>query len=87
MREVICLYFIYFSSAMVVRAAFRAATLLRSSHPPSRGSLNKDISQFISRNMTNGVLDHLLLTRRQSNPSVKRGIRPISRVMMVWLMD
>jgi len=48
---------------MVVRAAFRAATLLQLSHLLSRGSLNKDNSQVISRNVTNRALDQPLLTR------------------------
>ena len=68
---------------MVVRAASRATILLQLSRLPSRGSLNKGNSQFISMNMTSRALDHLFLTRRWRNPSVKSGIRPTSKVMMV----
>ena len=86
MRKVICLYFIYFSLAEVVRAASRAKKLLQLSHLPNRGSLSNS-HQVISMNMESRALDHLLLTERQRNPSVKSGIRPTSRVMMVRLMD
>ena len=73
---------------MVVRAASRATTLFQLSRRlPSRESLNKFNSQFISMNMASRALDHLLLTKRWGNPSVKSGIRPTSKVMMVRKMD
>ena len=72
---------------MVVRGASRATTLLQLSRLPSRESLNKFNSQFISMNMASRALDYLLLTRRWGNPSVKSGIRPTSKVMMVRKMD
>ena len=72
---------------MVVRGASRATTLLQLSRLPSRESLNKFNSQFVSMNMASRAVDHLLLTRRWGNPSVKSGIRPTSKVMMVRKMD
>ena len=90
MHKVICLYFIYFSVAMdmVVRAASLAKTLLQLNILPKRGSLHKGNShQVISINMESRALDHLFLTEGQRNPSVKSGIRPTSRAIMVRLMD
>ena len=72
---------------MVVRAASGATTPLQLSRPPSRGSLNKGNSQFISRNIINRALDYLLLKWRRWYPSVKSIIWPTSRVMMGWLID
>ena len=84
MNEVICVYFIYSSAEMVVRAVSQATTLLRLSHLPGRQSLSRD--------MTSTALDLPPLTRRRSRTSVKAcrteksGSQPTSRLMIAIVM-